>query len=73
MFSRRSTVSQITYVFLVLLTASFASLSCAFLLSQAVRTAPNGSFEKNPNVVTIGAAYVLVVRPLVPLFARARR
>ena len=60
--SRWSTVSNIIYVLLVLLTAIFVAVSSAFLLSQAVRTEPNHSFVRNPNVVVIGGAYVVVVR-----------
>ena len=61
--ARWSTVSHIIYVLLVLLTAVFVAVSSAFLLSQAVRTEPNRSFVRNPNVVVIGGAYVVVVRP----------
>ena len=60
--SRWSTVSHFAYVLLVLLTAAFVAISCAFLLSQTVRTAPNRSFAKNPDAVIVGAAYVAVVR-----------
>ena len=65
MFSRlfrRSTVSTLCYGILVLITTFFVAISCAFLLSQAARTAPNRGFIKNINAVVIGAAYVLVVR-----------
>ena len=64
MFSRlfrRSTVSTLCYGILVLITTFFVAISCAFLLSQAARTAPNRGFIKNINAVVIGAAYVLVV------------
>ncbi|KAI0361708.1 hypothetical protein OH77DRAFT_1516640 [Trametes cingulata] len=59
--SRRSTVSQICYAVLVLITTFFVAISCALLLSQAVRTAPNRSFVKNINSVVIGAAYVVLL------------
>ncbi|KAI8995558.1 hypothetical protein BD414DRAFT_534711 [Trametes punicea] len=59
--SRRSTVSQISYVLLVLITTFFVAISCALLLSQAVRTAPHRSFVKNINAVVIGAAYVILL------------
>ncbi len=60
--TRRSTVSTLCYAILVLITTFFVAISCALLLSQAARTAPNGSFIENFNAVVIGAAYVLVVR-----------
>ncbi|KAI0778109.1 hypothetical protein BD413DRAFT_600933 [Trametes elegans] len=60
-FSRRSTVSQACYVLIVLITTFFVAISCALLLSQAVRTAPNRSIKKNVNAVVIGAAYVIVL------------
>ncbi|KAI0724476.1 hypothetical protein C8T65DRAFT_734097 [Cerioporus squamosus] len=59
--TRRSTVSTLCYVALVLITTFFVAISCALLLSQAARTAPNRSFVKNFNAVVIGAAYVLVL------------
>ncbi|KAI0639330.1 hypothetical protein C8Q77DRAFT_53763 [Trametes polyzona] len=59
--SRRSTVSQICYAAIVLITTFFVAISCALLLSQAVRTAPNRSFVKNVNAVIIGAAYVFML------------
>ncbi|KAH9898476.1 hypothetical protein C8Q73DRAFT_788656 [Cubamyces lactineus] len=59
--SRRSTVSQICYAILVLITTFFVAISCIFLLSQAARTAPNRSFVKNINAVVIGAAYVILL------------
>ncbi|KAL7285257.1 hypothetical protein ACG7TL_000351 [Trametes sanguinea] len=59
--SRRSTVSQICYAILVLITTFFVAISCALLLSQAVRTAPNRSFVRNVDAVVIGAAYVILL------------
>lgn len=64
--SRRSTVSQICYAILVLITTFFVAISCIFLLSQAARTAPNRSFVKNVNAVVIGAAYVILVSSSFP-------
>ena len=57
----RTTVSQLCYVLIVLITAFFVTISCALLLSQAARTAPNRSFIQNFNAVVIGAAYVILV------------
>ena len=51
------------YLFIVLLVALLSLVSVVFLLSQAVRTAPNRNWTKNVNVIVIGAAYVLVVCP----------
>ena len=56
------TVSGLSYVVLVLATTFVVCLSCALLLSQAVRTAPNRGWTQNFNAIVIGAAYVLVVR-----------
>ena len=52
------------YLFIVLLVALLSLVSVVFLLSQAVRTAPNRNWTKNVNVIVIGAAYVLVVCPI---------
>ncbi|PIL32036.1 hypothetical protein GSI_06740 [Ganoderma sinense ZZ0214-1] len=60
-FSRRSTVSQVVYLLIVLLTSFFVAISCVLLLSQAARTAPNRSFIQNFNAVVIGAAYVILL------------
>lgn len=60
-FFGRSTVSQVIYLLLILLTSFFVAISCALLLSQAARTAPNRSFIQNFNAVVIGAAYVILV------------
>ncbi|KAI0762915.1 hypothetical protein C8Q74DRAFT_1206807 [Fomes fomentarius] len=57
----RRSISQLCYVILVLITTFFVSISCALLLSQAARTAPNRSFAKNVNAVIIGASYVAVL------------
>ncbi|KAI0082078.1 hypothetical protein K474DRAFT_1703097 [Panus rudis PR-1116 ss-1] len=55
-----ATVSGILYVFLVLVTTFFAALSCAALLSQAVRTSPSRTWTRNFNALIIGASYALV-------------
>ncbi|KAJ4486352.1 hypothetical protein J3R30DRAFT_1492308 [Lentinula aciculospora] len=49
---------QISYTLLVLGTFCATLLSCIILLSQAVRTAPNRSWDKNFNALIIGASYV---------------
>ncbi|KAJ3528656.1 hypothetical protein NM688_g7967 [Phlebia brevispora] len=56
-----STASAIAYIVLVLITTFFIGLSCALLLSQAVRTAPNRNWFRNFNAAVIGAAYALVL------------
>ena len=58
----KSTLSGLAYVVLVLLLTFFIGLSCAFLLSQAVRTSPSRNWTRNFNAVVIGAAYAIVVR-----------
>ena len=58
-------LSAVTYFALVLITAFFVGVSCALLLSQAVRNAPNRSWNKNFNAAVIGAAYALVVNTCV--------
>ena len=63
---RRSTLSQLSYAVLVLITTFFVAFSCALLLSQAVRTAPNRSIVNNANAVIIGAVYVFLVGVIVP-------
>lgn len=55
-----STIYGILYVILVLITIFFAALSCALLLSQAVRTDRHRTWTKNFNAVVIGATYVAV-------------
>jgi hypothetical protein len=64
LLSRRvwTTVSDASYALLVLVITTAAALSCTALLSQAVRTAPNRSWERNFNAFVIGAAYAVVVR-----------
>jgi hypothetical protein len=57
----KATLSGIAYLALVLLLTFFIGLSCAFLLSQAVRTAPNRNWTRNFNAVVIGATYAIAV------------
>ena len=52
---------------LVLVLTFFIGLSCALLLSQAVRNSPTRNWTKNFNAVVIGAAYAIVVRLTVGL------
>ncbi|KAH9944448.1 uncharacterized protein BXZ73DRAFT_87344 [Epithele typhae] len=59
--ARWSAVSHLLYVVLVLLIAIFTTISCAFLISQAVRHAPNQSFKQNINVIIVGASYVVLL------------
>ncbi|KAF8973741.1 hypothetical protein BDZ97DRAFT_1648495 [Flammula alnicola] len=54
------TLSEATYVFLVLITVVATGLSCAALLSQAVRTSPAQSWTNNFNTLMIGASYIVV-------------
>lgn len=58
----RTWTSEVCYALLVLVTVCFFALSCVALLSQAVRTSHNGSWENNWDAVIIGATYFLVVR-----------
>ncbi|KAG5644723.1 hypothetical protein DXG03_007852 [Asterophora parasitica] len=55
------TVSKVSYVFLVVIIFVATGLSCAALLSQAVRTSPNQSWKTNVNALVIGASYLIVV------------
>ncbi|KAJ3933609.1 MAG: hypothetical protein NXY57DRAFT_1117506 [Lentinula lateritia] len=52
---------QISYISLVLGTFCATLLSCVALLSQAVRTAPNRSWNKNFNALIIGASYIVLL------------
>ncbi|KII93429.1 hypothetical protein PLICRDRAFT_35634 [Plicaturopsis crispa FD-325 SS-3] len=63
MFSRRarSLLSSLSHLVLLLATICLAVLSCATLLSQAVRTDPHRSWKKNYNALIIGAAYAIFV------------
>ncbi|KAK7694568.1 hypothetical protein QCA50_001754 [Cerrena zonata] len=55
-----ATASGILYGLLVLITTFFVALSCAIILSQAVRTSPTRSWAHNFNAVVIGATYAIV-------------
>lgn len=55
------TVSEASYVLLVLLTIVATGLSCTVLIAQAIRTSPNQSWSKNVNALVIGASYAIVV------------
>ncbi|KAJ3841066.1 hypothetical protein F5878DRAFT_34845 [Lentinula raphanica] len=52
---------QISYILLVLGTFCATLLSCVALLSQAVRTSPNRSWNKNFNALVIGASYIALL------------
>ncbi|KAF9458192.1 hypothetical protein BDZ94DRAFT_1240172 [Collybia nuda] len=55
------TASESSYALLILITIVATGLSCAALLSQAVRTAPNQSWAKNVNALVVGASYAVVL------------
>lgn len=55
------TISETSYAVLVLLIVVASVLSCAALLSQAVRNSPSRNWTKNFNALVIGASYVIVV------------
>lgn len=55
------TISETSYALLVLLLVVATGLSCAALLSQAVRTSPNRNWKNNFNALVIGASYIAVV------------
>lgn len=55
------TISETSYALLVLLTVVATGLSCAALLSQAVRTSSNKNWTNNFNALVIGASYIVVV------------
>jgi hypothetical protein len=57
------TVSEATYVFLVIIAIVAAGLSCAAIISQAVRTSDTESWKKNFNALVIGASYIVLVCP----------
>ncbi|EJD06130.1 uncharacterized protein FOMMEDRAFT_166397 [Fomitiporia mediterranea MF3/22] len=56
-----TTFARLTYFIIVIIIALLLLISCIFLLSQAVRTAPNRNWAHNFNALIIGAAYVLVL------------
>ncbi|TFK40984.1 hypothetical protein BDQ12DRAFT_417463 [Crucibulum laeve] len=55
------TTSEISYGLLILVTVVATGLSCAALLSQAVRTSSNRSWKNNFNALVIGASYIIVL------------
>jgi hypothetical protein len=56
-----ATLSEASYVLLLLTTICAVGLSCVALLSQAVRTSPARSWSGNYDALIIGAAYAVVV------------
>ncbi|KXN89857.1 hypothetical protein AN958_04861 [Leucoagaricus sp. SymC.cos] len=66
------TISETSYALLVLLTVVATGLSCAALLSQAVRTAPNRNWTKNFNALVIGASYIVVLAASLLLCVKRR-
>ncbi|KAH9486756.1 Protein PRY2 [Psilocybe cubensis] len=54
------TASEATYVFLALVAVVATGLSCAAIISQAVRTSPGRSWTNNFNALVIGASYIIV-------------
>ncbi|KAG6813083.1 hypothetical protein H0H92_014142 [Tricholoma furcatifolium] len=56
-----ATLSNASYIFLVLVTIVATGLSCAALLAQAVRTSPKQTWFDNINALVIGASYVIVL------------
>jgi hypothetical protein len=63
MFSSKviRTISDTTYVLLLLTSVGAIGISCAALLSQAVRTSPTQSWSSDINALVIGASYIIVV------------
>jgi len=66
------TISESTYIFLVLITVVTTVLLCAAILSQAVRTSPTRSWARNFNALMIGASYIILFAVSV-LFCIKRR
>lgn len=58
------TFSGLLHAFTVLITVVAASLSCATIISQAVRTSDDRSWNHNFNALIIGASYVILVCPI---------
>ncbi|KAF5336865.1 hypothetical protein D9611_003346 [Ephemerocybe angulata] len=54
------TGSELLYALTVLVTVVASGLSCAAIISQAVRTADNRSWVRNFNALVIGASYIIV-------------
>lgn len=66
------TISETSYVLLVLLTVVATVLSCAALLSQAVRTSPGQDWTNNFNALVIGASYLVVLAASILLCVKRR-
>ncbi|KAF8649856.1 hypothetical protein AX16_005619 [Volvariella volvacea WC 439] len=66
------TISELSYALLILITIVATGLSCAALLSQAVRNSPSRSWRNNFNALIIGASYTIVLIASV-LFCIKRR
>ncbi|KAJ6604355.1 hypothetical protein DFH09DRAFT_1242369 [Mycena vulgaris] len=54
-------LSNISYVFLVVVTIIATGLSCVALLAQAVRHSADRSWKRNFNALVIGASYAVVL------------
>ncbi|KAL4068218.1 hypothetical protein V8B97DRAFT_871146 [Scleroderma yunnanense] len=65
-------ISEASYTVLVLITGCFFAISLVFLLSQAIRTAPNKSWTNNWNAVSVGATYIFVLLVSIALCIRRR-
>ncbi|KIK04257.1 hypothetical protein K443DRAFT_93522 [Laccaria amethystina LaAM-08-1] len=55
------TASELTYALFVLILIVATGLSCAALISQAIRTSPSRSWADNANALCIGASYIIVL------------
>ncbi|KAF5313275.1 hypothetical protein D9619_003031 [Psilocybe cf. subviscida] len=55
------TISEAAYVFLILVTVILTGLSCAGIISQAVRTSPTRSWARNFNALMVGGSYVVLL------------
>ncbi|KAF8167925.1 hypothetical protein B0H34DRAFT_37981 [Crassisporium funariophilum] len=66
------TLSEAIYAFLLLITVVATGLSCAAIISQAVRTSPTRSWARNVNALVVGASYLIVFTASV-LFCVKRR
>lgn len=55
------TASELTYALFVLILIVAIGLSCAALISQAIRTSPSRSWVDNANALYIGASYIIVL------------
>jgi hypothetical protein len=62
--TERESLSKLTYIPLLVLIVCLIGVSGVFLLSQAVRTAPDRQWTQNGNVFVIGASYLALVSGL---------